>query len=210
MKRIMVMAGIAFMLSVASALTASAQQNAVFGFAQSWVDTQADLKPYAEIYFRNFDLRDLRVKVYDDDGELTQDRISQDAMQQIGLAIFRSFVEQMDGVIAVNMDDLEVSDLKSRKLLVVDLKVSGAYEAQEDRLLMKMIKGNIRPPLTLRLEGKVLDSSTEQEVITFSDEKDIIEISNTPFETPSDLEKFSGLISQWAGYLKDFLAKKRM
>lgn len=209
MRRIMIMIGAALILSTAAFSTADAQQTAIFGFAQSWVDAQADFKAYDEVYFRNVDLRGMSVKVYDSDGDLVQDRISQDTMQQLGLTIFRGFVEQLQGVVTVNMEDLEVKDLKARKFLVVDLKISGTYETQEDRLLMKMIKGSAKPPLSLSLEGKVLDSVTEKEVITFSDQKDIAEISDTPFEASEDIEKFSDLVGQWASYLKDFFAKKR-
>lgn len=200
---VVVLAGLLFPLST------SAQQTALFGFEQSWVDAQADFRAYNEIYFRNFDLRDIRVKIYDSDGEVRQDRISAEAMQQIGLAIFRNFAEQMDGIIPVNMEDLEIKDLKDKKFLVVDLKLSGSYEREDDRLLMKMIKGSATPPLAITIEGKILDSATEKEVVTFSDQKDIAQISDTPFENASDLEEFSTLMSQWAGHLRDFLSKKR-
>jgi len=209
MKWVKRIAGVVVLAGLLFPLSTNAQQTALFGFERSWVDAQADFKAYNEIYFRNFDLRDIRVKIYDSDGEIRQDRISAEAMQQIGLAIFRNFSEQMDGVIAVNMEDLEIKDLKDKKFLVVDLKLSGSYEREDDRLLMKMIKGSATPPLAITIEGKILDSATEKEVVTFSDQKDIAQISDTPFENASDLEEFSILMSQWAGHLRDFLSKKR-
>ncbi len=199
----------AFSVGLLLSCIAYAQQTVIFGFERSWVETKADLKAYKEIFFRNIDLRDLRLKVRDIDGELVKDRFSADAMQQIALTIFRSFADSMDSVIDVNMEELEVQDLKGKNLLVVDLKVSGIYVVEEERLLMKAIKGAAKPSLALTLEGSVADGDTDKALATFADTKEIADLSDAPFENAEDLEKLSAALDQWASYLKDFLWKKR-
>lgn len=199
----------AFSTGLLLSCIAYAQQTVIFGFERSWVEAKADLKAYEDVFFRNIDLRDLHLKVHDIDGELVKDRFSADAMQQIAFAIFRSFADPLDGVIDVNMEELEAKDLKEKNLLVIDLKVSGTYVVEEERLLMKVIKGSAKPSLALTLEGSVVDGATDRALATFADTKDIVDLSDTPFENAEDLEKLSAALDQWASYLKDFLWKKR-
>jgi hypothetical protein len=184
-----------------------AQEGVMIGFSRSWVDPKADFKVYQELLFNKFDLRDIKVKIVDDEGDVVRDGLSFEIMQEIALMAFRSFSDTLGGTIAINKKDQELKDLKGKKCLVMDIKISGSFEVEEERLLMKMLKGNKKSVSVLAIEGKVIDSETTATLMTFNDQQEI-DISDSPFEKTEDMEKLTVVLDRWAGHFQGFLSRK--
>lgn len=193
------------------ARSASAGERTSLAFENAWISPSADFNTYKEVFIHSVDLRDLVLKIWDEEeDEAVRRHLDEKILEAIGHRLYNIFAENLRFVMTVNDGEMGAADIPA---LVIDVRLKAEIPAEEDRLLMRTVNqslGKQGQPFALIFECDVSDKDSGEKIITLSDKQEFVsESPSVPFSTSGDMDALSATLSTWALRLADLLGKYR-
>lgn len=157
----------------------------------------ADYKSYEEITVQNIDLREMTFEVYDDDKRaFEEERLDDQKLNDLALELYDYFFINVKEVIPVS-ENQEIDP--SRKVLILNIKLSGRFRSEDMGLINWMLTKSKAVETNLKLECRLLDSRTNEELAVFTDEHIVISPNHEqPLSSPEESELVSDIFRVWS------------
>ena len=211
MKKLFVLAELLGLFLAAAFSLATADDE--LGFKEDWsVDAKTfDLHAYEGIAIDKIDLKDINIRIIDDEGDVTKGRIGDETWISLAHDLYEAFAENLKTIVPlIESDEKEPGQDQDTKThaLNFNIKVSGTFEHEDQRLLMQMIKGKtpVNKSVPLTIECELIDRQAQKTVAKFSASSEFSTADvQRPFTTPEEVEQFKALADVWAGWVVKIL-----
>jgi len=199
-----------FMMGVAAA------GEAEIGFRQEWQAPEGALKEYSQLYIHTVDLRDMKTSRIDRDGDRYEQSVDEEVLRRIAFIIYEEFSNIIKGVIPVF--DLEgqvgnVTELKGKGLLVLEVKLSYDLTVEDQGLLMGFFTGKDslqHSPGEVSIQCLLRDADSGKPLLTLTDSQELpVFDTQDPFGDEKDQAALQELIAIWAQRVVNILQLKR-
>jgi len=185
------------------------------GFNVEWENPDVDVYLYDEIYINIIDLRDMNIRVIDEDGDEFIEDMDEETLEQMGYLIFSRFADKLDKVIPVNRDDIDTKLSTNKPSLLLDIKISGDFSLERQRILMQWLTNvtgaNAQAePGKLMFESRISDLETGEELVVFGDTQEFVcDDPYHPFASANDMRWFVNLMNIWSQRVANILITKK-
>ncbi|MDD5116548.1 MAG: hypothetical protein PHW98_05755 [Candidatus Omnitrophica bacterium] len=206
-----------FFISLITAGLASAEgDHSGVGFQEERLAPLTDFRNYSQLYISGIDLREMRVKMIDTDGDAREISVDDDTSAGIAFDLNKAFSEEISKVLPVAEPEGKLSGLKALKgqnVIVLDVKLTYERAIEEvgtlDRLLLRKDETMVSDK-GLTIECVFRDADSGKALLKLSQTVAFdIEDNERPFAGDKDKEELGKLIKIWASRTGRILAKQR-